>query len=76
MWASTILSFIIIIVGIDLMLRSATGIVFALVLSFPSLIYRAKLEDELLRKKLGNEWENYAYKVGFLFPRLRNSWRG
>ena len=64
------LSFIIIILGVDLMFRSVMGIVFTLVLSIPSMVYRAKIEDELLRNKFGDEWENYADKVGFLFPRV------
>jgi len=65
------LSFIIMILGIDLMFRSAMGIVFTLIVSIPSVIYRAKVEDELLINKFGEEWENYADRVGFLFPRLR-----
>jgi len=65
------LSFIIIILGIDLMLRSVMGLLFTFVLSIPSMVYRAKIEDGLLRNKFGEEWENYANKVGFLFPRLR-----
>jgi len=64
------LSFLIIILGIDLMFRSIMGIVLTLVLSLPSMVYRARIEDELLRRKFGEEWENYADKVGFLFPRL------
>lgn len=65
------LSFIIMFLGIDLMFRSVMGIVFTLILSIPSVIYRAKIEDELLRNKFGEEWENYADKVGFLFPKFR-----
>jgi len=65
------LSFILMILGIDLMFRSVVGIVFTLVVSIPSVIYRAKVEDEMLMNKFGEEWENYADRVGFLFPRLR-----
>jgi len=65
------LSFIIMILGIDLMFRSVAGILFTLALSIPSVVYRAKIEDGLLRTKFGEEWENYADKVGFLFPRFR-----
>ena len=65
------LSFIIIILGMDLIFRSIIGIVFTFALSIPSVVYRARIEDELLRKKFGEEWENYADKVGFLFPKLR-----
>jgi len=65
------LSFIIMILGIDLMFRSFAGIVFTLAISIPSVVYRARIEDQLLRNKFGEEWENYADKVGFLFPRFR-----
>ena len=65
------LSFITMILGIDLIFRSVMCILFTLILSIPSLIYRAKIEDELLKNKFGEEWENYADRVGFLFPRFR-----
>ena len=65
------LSFIIIALGINLMLKSALGIAFTFALSIPSAVYRGKIEDRLLRRKFGEEWENYADKVGFLFPKLR-----
>ena len=65
------LSFIITILGIDLMFRSIIGIVFTLILSIPSVVYRARIEEELLKNKFGEEWENYADKVGFLFPSFR-----
>ena len=65
------LSFIVLIFGFDLIFGSAIGILFTLFISIPSVIYRAKVEDELLKKEFGEEWENYAKKVGFLFPKLR-----
>jgi len=64
-------SFIIMILGFDLMFRSILGVVFTLVLSIPSVVYRARVEDRLLRKRFGEEWEDYAKKVGFLFPKLQ-----
>ncbi len=66
------LSFIMVIFGFDLMFRSVIGIVFTATLSIPSPIIRARVEDGLPRKKFGKEWENYADKVGFLFPKLKN----
>lgn len=65
------LSFIIMILGFDLMFRSIIGTVFTFAVSIPSAIYRARTEDKLLRKKFGEEWDNYADKVGFFFPKLR-----
>jgi len=67
------LSFIIMMPGFDLMFRSVVGGVFTLTLSIPSTVYRAIVEDRLLRKKFGKEWENYVEKVGFLFPKLKQS---
>jgi protein-S-isoprenylcysteine O-methyltransferase Ste14 len=66
------LSFIIMILGFDLMFRSVVGVVFTFTLSILSTIFRARVEDRLLRKKFGKEWENYADKVGFLFPKLKS----
>ncbi|MFQ6065267.1 MAG: methyltransferase family protein [Candidatus Bathyarchaeia archaeon] len=39
------LSFVIMILGFDLMFRSGLGIVFAFTLSIPSAIFRARVED-------------------------------
>jgi protein-S-isoprenylcysteine O-methyltransferase Ste14 len=64
------LSFIIMIFGFDLMFRSIISIVFTLFLSIPSVVYRARVEDKLLKNKFGKEWENYAHNTGFLFPKL------
>lgn len=50
---------------------SHLGIVWILALSTTSVVYRARVEDRLLRKKFGKEWEDYADHVGFLPPRLK-----
>jgi len=68
------LSFIMMIFGFDLMFRSIIAIAFTLALSIPSVVYRGKVEDRLLRKRFGEEWESYAEKVGFLFPKFRGKW--
>ena len=62
------------IFGFDLMFRSMMAIVFTLALSIPSVVYRGKVEDRLLRKRFGEEWESYAEKVGFMFPEPRGKW--
>jgi len=64
------LSFFVMILGIDLMFRSFIGVFYTFILSIPSAIYRATIEDKLLREKFGKEWDNYADKVGFLFPKF------
>jgi protein-S-isoprenylcysteine O-methyltransferase Ste14 len=41
-----------------------------LLLLIPSAVYRARVEDRLLREMFGAEWVAYAERVGFLLPRL------
>jgi len=65
------LSFIIIVLSIDLVFRSLIGILYTFIISIPSAIYRAKIEDMLLREKFGEKWDNYAEQVGFLLPKIR-----
>lgn len=65
------LSFLIMLFGFDLMFRSIIGIVFTFTLSIPSVIYRGKVEDKLLKDRFCREWEDYAEKVGFLFLKFR-----
>ena len=64
------LSFIFLVLGVDLMMRSPVGVAFTLLLSVPSAVYRGRIEDKLLREKFGHEWEVYSRDVGFFFPRL------
>jgi len=64
------LSFIAITLGIDLMLRSAAGIAFTAFVSIPSTVYRARKDDQLLRKKFGRQWDEYASRVGFMLPKV------
>jgi len=61
------LSFIIMILGIDLMFRSVTGILFTLVLSIPSVVYRAKIEDKVLRKNSAKNGRTTRIKSGSCF---------
>ena len=51
------LSFIFLVLGVDLMMRSLVGVVFTLLLSVPSAVYRGRVEDRFLREKFGHEWE-------------------
>jgi protein-S-isoprenylcysteine O-methyltransferase Ste14 len=60
--------FIVLLFGVDLMLGSVVAVLFTFLLSIPSAIYRAIVEDNILRKKFGKEWEEYASKVGFMLP--------
>jgi len=67
------LSFIVIVLGIDFMLRSVLGVAFTFLLAVPSAIYRARIEDGLLRDKFGEEWVRYANGVGFILPKVRDT---
>ena len=53
------------------MLRSILGIAFTFVVSVPSIVYRARVEDGLFRRRFGEEWEKYAGEVGLLLPSSR-----
>jgi len=67
------LSFIIMVFGIDLMFRSIVGVAFTLMLSIPSVVYRGRVEDRLLRDRFHEEWENYARNTGFFFQRIQKT---
>ncbi len=56
--------------GVAISVRSWPGLIAVLGLFLPSEIYRAKLEEEALRKTHGAEWEAYADETGFLLPFL------
>ncbi len=52
-----------------MMLGSTIGVAFTVFLSIPSAVYRARVEDRLLKEKFGEQWERYAERVGFILPR-------
>jgi len=64
------LSFFVLLFGIDLMFGSPIGVAFTVILSVPSAVYRARVEDDLLKERFGKEWEEYADRVGFMIPRF------
>ncbi len=59
---------IILIMGLAIGLRSAWGVVGTLFLLIPSAIYVARLEDETLAEKFGEDWSSYADRTYFMFP--------
>jgi protein-S-isoprenylcysteine O-methyltransferase Ste14 len=61
---------IVLILGLDLWLGSVLGVAHTLLLLIPSAVYRARVEDRLLREMFGAEWAAYAERVGFLLLRL------
>jgi len=48
------------------MFTSVAGSIFTMTLSIPSVVYRARGEDSLLKQRFREEWEKYADEVGFL----------
>jgi protein-S-isoprenylcysteine O-methyltransferase Ste14 len=62
------LSMVVILVGITLAFRSIWGIVGVFVLFLPAAVYRARLEEEALALRFGQEWASYAARTSFLIP--------
>lgn len=59
------LSFMVIVLGIDLMFGSPLGVLATLFLALPSAIYRARLEEKALAHCFSEEWEAYKEKTRF-----------
>lgn len=57
------LSFVLLIMGFDLMFGSLLGILCTLFLVIPSVIYRARLEERALVGRFGEEWEAYKERT-------------
>lgn len=62
---SLYLSFMIIVLGIDLIFGSPFGILATLFLALPSVIYRARLEEKALADRFSDEWEAYKERTRF-----------
>ncbi|HAL61881.1 MAG TPA: hypothetical protein DCP08_05670 [Chloroflexi bacterium] len=60
------LSFMLIVLGIDLMFGSPLGILATLLLTLPSVIYRARLEEKALADHFGEEWGAYKERTRLL----------
>lgn len=58
------------LIGVAVSLRSWLGVIGVFVLFLPSVVYRAKLEERALHHKFGDEWREYASRVGFMLPFL------
>lgn len=59
------LSFMVIVLGIDLMFGSPFGVLVTLFLAVPSTIYRARLEEKALADRFAEEWEAYKERTIF-----------
>jgi protein-S-isoprenylcysteine O-methyltransferase Ste14 len=49
--------------ALDVLLRSALGILFTLVAFLPSMVWRAHLEEQALARHFGQAWEDYVNSV-------------
>lgn len=58
-------SFMVIVLGIDLVFGSPFGVLATLLLVLPSVIYRARLEEKALADRFGEEWEAYKERTRF-----------
>ena len=56
-------SFAITMLGLDVLLRSALGILFTLLAFLPSIVWRARLEEQALARHFGQAWEDYVNSV-------------
>ena len=59
---------LILIIGLSVGLRSVWGIVGTLFLLIPTAIYVARLEEEDLEEKFGEDWKSFADRTYFMFP--------
>ena len=57
------LSFTITMLALDVLLRSAMGILFTLVAFLPSMVWRARLEEQALARHFGQAWKDYVNRV-------------
>ncbi len=56
-------SFTITMLGLDFLLRSALGILFTIVAFLPSMVWRARLEEQALGRHFGQAWKDHAESV-------------
>lgn len=57
------LSFTMTMLALDILLRSALGVLFTLLAFLPSMVWRAHLEDRALAQRFGKVWDDYAENV-------------
>jgi protein-S-isoprenylcysteine O-methyltransferase Ste14 len=56
------------VMGTAVALRSLWGILITLAVFVPLGLYRARLEEEALARRFGEEWQAYARRTHFLLP--------
>jgi protein-S-isoprenylcysteine O-methyltransferase Ste14 len=56
-------SFAITMLGLDFLLRGSLGILFTFVIFLPSMVWRARLEEQALARHFGQAWRDYVNSV-------------
>ncbi|NIN98923.1 MAG: hypothetical protein GTO49_28900 [Anaerolineae bacterium] len=56
-------SFALIMLALDVLLASVSGIVVTLFAFLPSMVWRARLEEQALARRFSQEWHDYAESV-------------
>lgn len=56
--------------GLSLGLRSVVGLLLSAFVFFPLSVVRARLEEEALGSRFGEDWDEYASRTGFMVPFL------
>jgi protein-S-isoprenylcysteine O-methyltransferase Ste14 len=62
------LSMLLVTVGLAVALRSLLGLVIILFVFITAGLWRARLEEQALGRRFGQEWEDYAAKTFFILP--------
>lgn len=62
------LSMILATIGLAVAFRSLCALVIILFIFMPAGLWRARLEEQALGRRFGQEWEDYAAKTFFILP--------
>jgi protein-S-isoprenylcysteine O-methyltransferase Ste14 len=65
------LCFTVMLFGTGLYLGSKLSIIYTVLVSVPSAVYRARKEETLLSIKFSESWDKYVQKVGLFYPKLK-----
>lgn len=58
------------LIGLALSFDSLASLLLVFLLFLPSVIFRAKLEERVLKERFNKTWEQYTKTTGFLLPKL------
>jgi len=61
-------SFVVTMLALDVLLRSALGVMFTLVAFLPSIVWRARLQEQALAQHFGQAWKDLVNRVPSLLP--------